>query len=258
MDHPEDVLFQTTSNISIPELEEKYGELLPGDIVFKMAEHKNFEAAKAAFKPWFDANAFDIHYFLHVAFPFEEWLEDPIDSFIARSFVMKLLDEYNDRPRADRERPLSTEALTLRRLAGELPHLAIDETDFTVDWKNRELRETANPSNKLDLHAMELSPQENSYLSYYHLADRKNYVPDEFMIELPQNVMLLEIPHELILDPVAVIQEQGLDNLSLLRNHPVLAGLSGKLIPLTETLLPQIIAENLLTQEQQVKSKIGR
>jgi hypothetical protein len=258
MDYKEDILFRTSSKISIPELEEKYGKLLPGDIFFKMAEHKNFEAAKAEFDTWDDGDVFDMQYFLYVAYPFEEWLDDPIDTFIARAFAMKLVSEYNNWPSPDPEMPPSQDDLTLTRLAGILPRIDIAGTAFTIDWKNRELRETANPENKLDVRAMDLSASEDSYLSYYHLRDHKSYLPDEGLTELPQNVMLLEIPNELILDPVAVIQEQPLDTLALLKSYPVREVLKAKLIPLEETLLPQVISENLLKKEGQFKRNIAR
>jgi hypothetical protein len=258
MDYNEDILFQTTSNISIRELEEKYGKLLPGDIFFMMAERKNFEAAKAEFDTWDAGDIFDMHYFLYVAYPFEEWLDDPIESFSARAFAMRLISEYNNWPHPAPEMPLSQDGLTLRRLAGVLPHIDIAGTDFTVDWKNRELRETANPINKLDIRTMELSPSEDSYLSYYHLLKRENYVPEEALTEMPQNVMLLEIPREQLLDPFAVIQEQGLDTLALLKSYPVLESIKAKLTPLEETLLPQVIAENLLKTDQRSMRGIAR
>ncbi|UOE50929.1 hypothetical protein MTO98_07540 [Mucilaginibacter sp. SMC90] len=258
MDYKEDVLFQSSGTISVPELEEKYGKLSPGDIFFKMAEHKNFEAAKAEFDTWEDGDVFDMQYFLYIAYPFEEWLDDPIECFIARAFAMKLIREYNNWSPPEPEIAMSQDDLTLRRLSGVLPHIDIAGTDFIVDWKNRELRESANPGNKLDINAMDLSPSEDGYLSYYHLPDHKRYVPEETLTELPQNVMLLEIPHELVLDPIAVIQEQGLVTLTLLKTYPVQDVLKAKLIPLNETLLPQVISENLLKKEQQSERGIAR
>src|SRR6202034_4599707 len=45
-------LFKSTSRISLEELTILHEEMMPGDIVLKFAEHKNFDAARAAFQTW--------------------------------------------------------------------------------------------------------------------------------------------------------------------------------------------------------------
>lgn len=58
-----------------------------------------------------------------------------------------------------------------RRLAGELPHIDIAGTDFTIDWRLKQIRETAVPGNQLEIKDMKLSASGDTYLCFY---DNKN------------------------------------------------------------------------------------
>lgn len=49
-----------------------------------------------------------------------------------------------------------------RRLAGVLPHIDIAGTDFPIDWRLRELRETGRPGNHIDINRCDLSPNEKN------------------------------------------------------------------------------------------------
>lgn len=232
MEQPEDILFRTTSNISVDELKVLHGELMPADIVLTMAENKNFDAAKAEFETWDDMAVYDMQYFLNVAFPHKEWLEGSADTFIARGFVMKLIDEHNGWPREIPGQPLSADVLTLRRLAGFLPHIDIAGEDFTIDWRLKELRETAKPWNSLQIHEMELSPEGDAYLAFYDKKDHRLYKGDPASPEAQDNVVIIKIPNELSLDPIAVGWEYGLKDLSLLAANPIREKLVAQVIPL--------------------------
>jgi hypothetical protein len=70
-------------------------------------------------------------------------------------------------------------------------------------------------------------------------------LPPEDLIELPEHVVVLEIPNELDLDPVAVSREYGSDLSELLREHPITENLAAKVIPLMETGLPAMIENNI-------------
>jgi hypothetical protein len=259
METPDEILFKTTSRISAADLTAQYGELGQADIVFLLAEHKNFEAAKAAFDTWGDMDVFDMQYYLTQAFPHQEWLLEPLDSYIAHAFVMKLVDERNNWARELPGQPLSAEVLVLRRLAGILPHIDIGGTDFTIDWRMRELRETADPWNRIGLDNMELSPSGDAYLSFYHTGRHQVYQLPDKLLALPEDVMLLEIPLKLLLDPIGTARANGLDDLALLRQCPIRQELHGKLVPLEETLLPQIIAQNLAGSERECHERhVGR
>ena len=130
------------------------------------------------------------------------------------------------------------------RLKGVLPHIAIAGTDFTIDWRLKELRETAQLWNRIAVKAMELMPDGERYCCYYDLESRRQYFPDPDLTELPENVGMLVIPNELKLDPVGVAREYGLKDEELLDRCPIQEILTAEIRPLSETALPQLVGEN--------------
>ncbi|WP_432328041.1 hypothetical protein ACRQ5D_33990 [Mucilaginibacter sp. P25] len=257
MEQPEDILFRTTSNITVAELQGIHGDLLPTDIVLTMAENKNFDAAKAEFETWDDTAVYDMQYFLNVAFPHKEWLNGSADTFIARGFVMKLIDEHNGWPREIPGQPLSADVLTLRRLAGFLPHIDLAGEDFTIDWRLKELRETAKPWNSLRIREMELSPEGGAYLAFYDKKDHRLYKGDPASPEVQDNMVIIKIPNELTLDPVAVGWECGLNDLSLLAANPIREKLVAQVIPV-KAYLSAGDAENKMPDENDRTNGVRR
>ncbi|UOE47809.1 hypothetical protein MTO98_25705 [Mucilaginibacter sp. SMC90] len=259
METPEEILFKSTGNITVPELTEKYGKLGPGDIVFKMAEHKNFDAAKAAFETWDDLDVFDLQYFHTQAFPHKEWIDGSVYRYIAHCFALKLVSDRNNRTPDDTAQPATPETLTLRRLAGKLPRIDIGGIDFTVDWHLQQLRETEKPWNRLNIRDMELFTDGDGYVSYYHVFNHELFQMDDDPVELPAHVMLLQIPNEIILDPIGAAREHGLGDLELLREFPILEVIKGNLISLSETALPEIVAQNAAKLQRDAGTRrIGR
>ncbi|MBT2560115.1 hypothetical protein J7E50_02620 [Pedobacter sp. ISL-68] len=139
------------------------------------------------------------------------------------------------------------EAAELFRLrsAGTLPHIDINGTDFTIDWRLKELRETASPWNNINLKNMEMSRSGEQYLCFYDTVNHREWDFDPDITAPPENVVLLEIPYEVKLDPYAVAREYGIDPAEFISDYPIEKNLVGILKPLTESGLPQVIAENL-------------
>ena len=134
------------------------------------------------------------------------------------------------------------------RLSGKLPHIDLAGTDFTVDWRLRQLRETELPWKHIDLTYMEMSESGEEYLCFYNTETHEIFEPDENLFEQPQNIVVLEIPYELKLDPVAFAREVGLGETDLLAEHPIQKVLSAKVLPLDEAILSDFIANNLKRQ----------
>lgn len=112
----------------------------------------------------------------------------------------------------------------------------------------KELRETAAPWNRLEYADEESSPGHNDYLFFYDT--RKHNVwqlPDNLTI-LPENVVMVSLPNEMILDPVAAARNVGYEETKFLNEYPIQPDLKATVIPLAETFLPQFIAENLQNQ----------
>jgi hypothetical protein len=134
---------------------------------------------------------------------------------------------------------------TALRLSGVLPHIDLAGTDFTVDWRLKELRETELPWNNISLAGMEMSDSGEEYLCFYNIETHELFEPDEKLLEIPENVVVLEIPYEIKLDPVAVARESGFADTELLMTHPIHDKLSAKVTPLSESGLPEFIANNI-------------
>jgi hypothetical protein len=157
--------------------------------------------------------------------------------------------------------PNSQIQLLARRLMGALPHIDIAGIDFTVDWRLRELRETAEPWNKIDLNLLSESESGEEYLGLYDTKEKQLYDLDDNITTVPENVVGLEIPHEIKLDPVAVAREYGIDIVQFVQLNPIVKDMKALIRPITETGLPEMVAENLRksqNSEQNLGRKMGR
>jgi hypothetical protein len=138
---------------------------------------------------------------------------------------------------------LGDESLAMR-LSGKLPHIDLAGTDFTIDWRLKELRETELPWKHIGLQDLEMSDSGEEYLCFYNTETHELFEPDENLLDLPENVVVLEIPCEAKLDPVAVAREYGIGETDLLNDHPFQMNLKAKVTPLSETGLPEYIQNN--------------
>ena len=264
MEDSKEELFNSIGNITLQELFLLYGkDLMPADIVLKLAEHKNFDAAKKEFQKWDEHSVITMSNYLSQSFRHEMELYSTRDKYIAVSFLKELISKWDEDRLVERQPQLEdhlqaakAEKLLKRRLSGVLPHIDLAGTDFTVDWRLKELRETDAPWNHIDLEYMEMSDSGEEYICLYDTEHHILYSPDENITELPKNVVMLEIPNELALDPVAVARTFEMNESTFLNDYPIQENLKATVKPLTDTLLPDIIAENLKTHN--IARKRGR
>ncbi|WPU99118.1 hypothetical protein SNE26_24195 [Mucilaginibacter sp. cycad4] len=132
-----------------------------------------------------------------------------------------------------------------KRLSGVLPYIDLAGTEFTIDWRLKELRETAQSGNIISLRNMEMSDDGHAYLTFYDTETHCILEADEFLFELPEHVVLLEIPNEIWLDPIAVARSYGMNDTDILITYPISKKLSAKVTPIAETGLSKFIAENV-------------
>ncbi|SEO10566.1 hypothetical protein SAMN05192574_105322 [Mucilaginibacter gossypiicola] len=243
MKNPEDVFFKSESQISPLEIVLKYGKINPWEFYFRLAEHKNFEAAKAVFERWDDDLVRRSDAFLVTRFVHSEWAKEERKVYLAHCYLMRLIRERNVRDPFALENDDQEDIATLRRLAGILPQIDIGGTAYHVDWEARELREIANPAGKIDINAMELNYFKDGYEALYNSADRQLYAVQAGSTELPPDVFLLHIPYEMELDPVAVARERGLDDLAFTNGHPVRSNLKGYLWFVDQATLSQMSSQ---------------
>lgn len=137
-----------------------------------------------------------------------------------------------------------------KRLAGELPHIDINGTDFTIDLRVGELRETNAPGNSIHLHQMQAGRPGEAYLFFYHTQKHTVYDPPANIKSLPKNVVVVEIPVEAKLDPVATAEMLGVDIKEFVKSNQLQNELTAVVKPLSQTRLPELIQQNLRTDEQ--------
>jgi hypothetical protein len=131
-----------------------------------------------------------------------------------------------------------------RRLAGVLPLIDMDGRDFIVDWRLRELRAVNDPADRITLKGLPYDPKEFHYICFYNTQIRQTVIPDIHMIELPKDVVVLFIPDEITLDPVAVAREMGEADTYLLSRYPIQRGLKVKVTPIEQTEMVQLVQRN--------------
>ena len=260
--------FKSTGTITEKELNELYGPLFPADLVLKFAEHKNFDAARESFNSLneHEINQMDnrlIENNLLIAQSHESW-----EGYIANMFLKVLIDEYEqdkqEKIRVRMEDPVQqqkAEELLKIRQSGKLPHIDLAGTDFTVDWRLRQMRETELPWKNISFDDFEMDDYGDSYLCFFNTQTHELYMPPDDLMVLPENIVVLEIPNELKLDPIAVAREYGSDLSELLREYPITENLAAKIFPLSESGLPGLIENNVRRQQKandETRSKRGR
>ncbi|MGF7079723.1 hypothetical protein [Mucilaginibacter sp. UYCu711] len=145
-------------------------------------------------------------------------------------------------------------ALFEKRAHGHLPHIDIAGTDFTIDWRLKELLETAAPWNAINLRDIETS-ELDQYLFFYDTVCHNVHEVDYKLTKLPENVVVAELPDEIKLDPFAVAREQGVDPVIFVQDFPIQKDLKAIIKPLTESGLPVFVSANLLFIASQNKNK---
>lgn len=258
MDTSKNPQFKSTGTITREEIEQLYGPLLRGELVLKFAEHKNFNAAREEFNALHEQEIAQMDDKLTQNQWFSAQSHNSWEEYIAATFLKGLINEYEDKKREaiqirmqdPFQQQLAAERLRIRE-SGKLPHIDLAGTDFTIDWRLREMRETELPWKNIKFDDLEMDDYGDSYLCFFNTEIHELYWPPDDLIALPTNVVVLEIPNELKLDPVAVARRYGSDLAELLREHPIGDNLVAKVIPLTETGLPNLIENNIKRQQME-------
>ncbi|MDR2272010.1 MAG: hypothetical protein LBF27_13985 [Sphingobacterium sp.] len=122
------------------------------------------------------------------------------------------------------------------RLSGCLPEIELLPGHiFVVDWKNRQLLIKDDFSNgMLHFNNMVKTKDETTYLCAYHIPSQSEYRFDAGDYSIPKDVIILEIPYELKLDPVGVAMEHKVDINKTVRVFPVQKEHKANLVRLSE------------------------
>ncbi|MDT3402318.1 hypothetical protein [Mucilaginibacter terrae] len=141
--------------------------------------------------------------------------------------------------------------LVVHRHQGVLPMIDIGGEPFIVDIRSKELRQASNLTNRIPLRQADLSATGDEFLFFYHLADRCTVELDPKLTAFPDQVVLVKVPNEVLLDPIATAEACGLDVRQLLRRFPIRKDLKATLVPLADTGVPGMISRNRLALQRE-------
>lgn len=130
-----------------------------------------------------------------------------------------------------------------RRLAGELPEIDIAGSPFVVHWECGELI-PKEAGTVIRLTDMPMTEDGRFYLCFYDTTRHVQVTVREDITRLPRNTVMLKIPYELVLDPVGVARQYGLNDVFMLDRYPITPGLKAEVIQIGQTGLPQLVAAN--------------
>jgi hypothetical protein len=175
----------------------------------------------------------------------------------AEGIAIKYNLEIKEVPKLDRDLRCP-EILYQDRIKGILPHVTIGEDDYTVDWRLKEIRLTNEPWRSISLRDLDMDRTGHKYLFFYHLPSKTKIELPETITELPSDVVLVTLPFELHIDPVAVARENGLDERTFINFYPLQKQVDVPTYPLSVTGIPKLIEENKMQQKQSngVKNKL--
>ncbi|MBT2561299.1 hypothetical protein J7E50_10700 [Pedobacter sp. ISL-68] len=161
-----------------------------------------------------------------------------------------------DLPEFDRDLRCS-EALFQERIQGRLPLVKIGADDYTVDWRLKEIRLFKEPWKNISLRDLDMNRTGDKYLFFYHPPSKSKVDLTEDITQMPLDVILVALPFELHIDPVAVAREHDLDERTFVNFYPVQQKVEVPLYPLSVTGIPKRIEENLLKQKSVMGKGMG-
>lgn len=239
--------FPSTGNITPEQIREQYGEVTPVELVLRLAQHKNFNAAQQEFDKWQDAFVSEAGEFLNHDYLYHEYNYNTGSKYMALMFLRSLIEEretlIEKMAEQVKQRALQQELIAWR-LAGKLPHIDIHGTDFTIDLRLGELRETDVPWNRIEISELETDNDSDNRLFFYDTREHKLWELEDDLTELPENVVMVELPDDLILDPVAAARQVGYADDKFLQEYPIQQNLKAGIRQLSETFLPEFVADN--------------
>lgn len=113
-----------------------------------------------------------------------------------------------------------------------LPTINLAGTDFTIDVRLGELRNTEPPYNSIPFSNMDLAPDGYTYRFWYNLKDKGIHLAPVYVDQKPKELVCMQIPYEVKLDPVGIAQKHLLDLQNFLKRYPVQPELKGTIIDL--------------------------
>lgn len=135
-------------------------------------------------------------------------------------------------------------ALLKRRLQdGQLPIIGIMGQNYFVDLRLNELRSTDEHWKRIDLTEVDVTPADKFAFFYDYTKKEVVDIPHTITCE-PKNVVVVELPHELWLDPIESARKYVDNELDFIDLYPLQHELQARIRPLSGTYVPELIRQN--------------
>ncbi|UCS94342.1 hypothetical protein KZP23_04750 [Echinicola marina] len=138
-----------------------------------------------------------------------------------------------------------------KRIAGILPEIDIAGHTYTIDIKLQELRNKKEPWKNLKFDQMVMSENGENYLFFFRSRRQELFYASQEMIHVPKDVVMVEIPHELHLDPVGMARKYGMADDYFQKGYPMQEKRIANITPLEKTGLLEHVAQNRRQQKTQ-------
>lgn len=142
-----------------------------------------------------------------------------------------------------------------QRMTGKLPEIDIAGTMFFVEVHWGQLRSDFRLLSTIKLDQCDLSPDGEHYRFSFNTETKQMVMVDPDINEWPKNVVLVEIPNEVKLDPYSLARKHGIDPVEFVKSHPFEKELKAKIVPIEETGYFKMIKENNGSKEHKLLPK---
>lgn len=139
-----------------------------------------------------------------------------------------------------------------QRIGGKVPEIDIAGTMFFVDIRLHELRSDYQLMSRINLDNLESGANGDTYLFAFNIESKQLVNIDPKLTAWPDNVIIVEIPDEVKLDPYAFARENEIDPLEFVKNHPIEKELKAKVIPLSETGFVEMMEKNKKAKQEKL------
>ncbi|MBN7817478.1 hypothetical protein [Algoriphagus pacificus] len=147
------------------------------------------------------------------------------------------------------------ESLELRK-KGVLPIIDLAGHSYTIDVRFGELRNVEQPWLSLKLDQLVTTEDYRHYKFFYNMAEKQVFQATHNLVEMPKNVVLLEIPDELGLDPVGVARKYGLSDDYFLKIYPFQSRHKARITALEDSGIKEFIQKN--SERRQAQKTVSK
>ncbi|EHQ27016.1 hypothetical protein Mucpa_2908 [Mucilaginibacter paludis DSM 18603] len=163
---------------------------------------------------------------------------------------------------ADYDVMVDPQQMLKRTVLNELPVIMVLDHPFVVDIEN-DLYQPKHDIRTMGIYISRMRDDADDQQEFYHILydpEQHRRIPVDWfaMTAIPEGLVVLELPHERVADPVGYAQKYNLDQRKLTMEFPPKAVHHARVIPWEQTQIPKVILANQKKERQQQKKRIRK